>query len=707
MSIQNISVKWRIIIFTGLSLLLVSGSLLVFTQSRTDAVASLIADSVDEAMDEGAKMNIQQVASSESAKVSAHFEKANQVANQLSLQTSHFLKFAQDASLAPSASAPALADLVEKTVSANDGVLGIVVALNSSVIGSGHNSGRGFNESGRFSWYASRDGASDIAGKAIPESEMADTVVGVSGDPGNYWYTCPTASKNVCVVNPYRYPINGRDTLMTSVAVPIVDRGAVLGVVSVDISLDSLQGETVKASGKVFGGSGSLTVLSPRSVIVGKSDEAAAVGSVFSSESQQITDAVKSVSGQGRFFESDRSLGVVYPFSPIPGTAPWAVAVSVPQSVINKPANTLREEISDKNNESIFYFWVIGGIAISFGLAFVYLAASQIAKQTMKVVELLKEFASAEGDLTRRLTCNNESELGQLSRWFNHFIDKLHPVISKINSGAADAHSAALRSAQVATQTRGGMDQQFREVEQVATAAQEMSATSQDVARNALSAAQAAKQADASTQSGFEIVNSASAAINALASQVENAMSEVEELSQNNDQIGVVLEVIRNVAEQTNLLALNAAIEAARAGEMGRGFAVVADEVRNLARRTQDSVVQINDVIEKVQQGTHSVVASMSLSCKQAGEGVSHVRGAAKALDQIQREIAVITDMSAQIASAAEQQSQVSEGISRAVASIRDVTEDLSRQTRESETINEELTLMAKNQTELVASFRV
>ncbi|WP_405045970.1 methyl-accepting chemotaxis protein [Pseudomonas sp. BP01] len=264
-----------------------------------------------------------------------------------------------------------------------------------------------------------------------------------------------------------------------------------------------------------------------------------------------------------------------------------------------------------------------------------------------------------------------------------------------------------MRSALVASQTRDGMDHQFREVEQVATAAQEMSATSQDVARNALSAAQAAKQADASTQVGFEIVHSASRAISELAIQVESAMSEVEELSKNNDKIGVVLEVIRNVAEQTNLLALNAAIEAARAGEMGRGFAVVADEVRNLARRTQDSVVQINDVIEQVQHGTQSVVSSMSVSCQQAGEGVAHVKNAAQALDQIQNEITVISDMSAQIASAAEQQSQVSESISRAVASIRDVTEDLSRQARESEAINDELSRMAKNQTELVASFRV
>src|SRR5690606_36378955 len=139
--------------------------------------------------------------------------------------------------------------------------------------------------------------------------------------------------------------------------------------------------------------------------------------------------------------------------------------------------------------------------------------------------------------------------------------------------------------------------QQFREVEQVATASQQMSSTAQDVARSAAQAAEAARGANGATQDGLGVIDQTTRNIDRLAADMTSAMSRVEGLAESSEQIGSVLEVIRSIAEQTNLLALNAAIEAARAGEAGRGFAVVADEVRNLAKRTQDSVAEIRQVI--------------------------------------------------------------------------------------------------------------
>ena len=144
------------------------------------------------------------------------------------------------------------------------------------------------------------------------------------------------------------------------------------------------------------------------------------------------------------------------------------------------------------------------------------------------------------------------------------------------------------------------MQEQFREIDQVATASNEMSATAQDVANSAVECRQAAKGADQSARDGMSIIERSTRDINQLADEVSKAVTEVEGLAVNSEQIGSVLEVIRGIAEQTNLLALNAAIEAARAGESGRGFAVVADEVRNLARRTQESVEEIRLVIERI-----------------------------------------------------------------------------------------------------------
>lgn len=248
---------------------------------------------------------------------------------------------------------------------------------------------------------------------------------------------------------------------------------------------------------------------------------------------------------------------------------------------------------------------------------------------------------------------------------------------------------------------------QFREVDQVATAANEMSATAHDVANSASNAAQAAVAADAATKDGIAIIDRSTLDIEALAAEVSRAVAEVEALASSSDEIGSVLEVIRSIAEQTNLLALNAAIEAARAGESGRGFAVVADEVRNLARRTQNSVEEIRGVIEHIQNATRGVVLSMHSSQKLAQTNASQIQRGAQALSKVGASITLIGDMNLQIASAAEQQSAVAEEVNRNVFAIRSVTESLTGQANESAHISSQLNALANHQKQLMDQFKV
>ncbi|WP_416340219.1 methyl-accepting chemotaxis protein [Pseudomonas sp. C11] len=251
------------------------------------------------------------------------------------------------------------------------------------------------------------------------------------------------------------------------------------------------------------------------------------------------------------------------------------------------------------------------------------------------------------------------------------------------------------------------MRNQLQEVDQVAIAVHEMSATSQDVARNTALAASTARQGEQAIESCREKIYTTTGSMQALVEQMAATTADVEALDQNSVRIGKVLEVIRAVAEQTNLLALNAAIEAARAGESGRGFAVVADEVRQLAKRTQDSVLEIQDVIEAIQNGSHNMVKTMAAQNDKVEQAVAFANTAVAALECVRESIQSMTDMNIQIASAAEQQNAVSEEVNRNISAIRGLADVMAMEADKSATASQSLSDLALEQTALMQSFRV
>ncbi|WP_409438496.1 methyl-accepting chemotaxis protein [Pseudomonas sp. SJZ073] len=250
------------------------------------------------------------------------------------------------------------------------------------------------------------------------------------------------------------------------------------------------------------------------------------------------------------------------------------------------------------------------------------------------------------------------------------------------------------------------MQQQFREIDQVATALHEMTATANTSAESAGHAAEAARNAEAASRDGLTVIELTTQAIQAQAADMSQAVCQLQTLAASSEQIGSVLEVILSIAGQTNLLALNAAIEAARAGEAGRGFAVVADEVRSLARHTQDSVEEIRLVITTLQEGTRNIGEAINGSHEQAQKNVTLVGQAVAALERINVAVNLITDMNLQIASAAEEQSGVSEEINRNVMAIRDVTESISGQAEESAQVSRRLNELASYQQKIMSQFR-
>ncbi|MDR9436671.1 MAG: PAS domain-containing methyl-accepting chemotaxis protein [Thiohalophilus sp.] len=252
----------------------------------------------------------------------------------------------------------------------------------------------------------------------------------------------------------------------------------------------------------------------------------------------------------------------------------------------------------------------------------------------------------------------------------------LRTILGTVEDSAVDLGDLANDNTSVVEQTRQGVQRQCDEIDQVATAMNEMAATVQEVAQNTQSAMNAANEATEQARAGALTVTEAIGVIENLSESVKQAQQVIQKLSEDSTSIGSVLEVITGIAEQTNLLALNAAIEAARAGEQGRGFAVVADEVRTLAQRTQDSTREIHTIVERIQGGVQHVVNEMGEVTEKAEHGVAQVEESAMALSEISGAVTSINDMNTQIASSAEEQSAVAEEINRNIININQVSQE-------------------------------
>ena len=710
---DTLSIRLKIVLLSGLCLLGVIALVVSINIYNTNQNDQLVSDSSSRMLTDGVEQLLQAKAAEQAVQLQETFGDSLLALTALADQIKDLRIMANKRGLEAGALREDLNQSMKTTFDRNSKVLGFWLSFEPNAL-DGKDSeflddkARASNEKGRFSSYWSRAGGESL-NTIMVEEDLNKTTLTLNGTPYNIWYTCPRDTRNTCLLEPYEDTVGGKKVLMTTIASPLIVEGKLIGVVGVDIALTALQETTDVAQKDLFNGAAHLEILSSSGLIAAYSGEPARVGKnlidTLGEEGKEIVQLLASDSRMIR--EQGDTIRAVYPVKPLADAKLWGVVIKLPKSVMLADNVKLQAVLDEAQASGTIKALLVGAAAGLLGLLLIWLTATGVTRPINSVAAMLKNIASGEGDLTQRLAYAKKDELGELVNWFNRFLDKLQPTIAQIKQSITEARGTADQSSAIARQTSEGMQVQFREIDQVATASNEMSATAHDVANSASNAASAARGADQSAREGMQIIEKSTRDITTLADEVSKAVGEVEALAVNSEQIGSVLEVIRSIAEQTNLLALNAAIEAARAGESGRGFAVVADEVRNLAKRTQDSVEEIRQVIERIQSGTRGVVATMHSSQSQAQSNAGQIHQAVQALGKISDAVTVISDMNLQIASAAEQQSAVAEEVNRNVSAIRTVTETLTGQATESAAISSQLNALASQQMKLMDQFKV
>ncbi len=353
-------------------------------------------------------------------------------------------------------------------------------------------------------------------------------------------------------------------------------------------------------------------------------------------------------------------------------------ALSADIVVANKSINELSKDFEEEISLSKRSIFLVLSITVLICIVGSLVLIRTITKPLQNVSTALKDISEGEGDLTKRLNLKSQDEIGVLANSFDLFVDKIQFIVSNTKKVAMSLKELATEVEALSQTSFESLESEKDQLNLIVTAMTEMSATSKGVAQHVDETSVAAQEANKNAQSGSIVVQNTIEVISELKQEIVKVSESITELASNTKSVGSVIEVIDSIAAQTNLLALNAAIEAARAGEQGRGFAVVADEVRSLAARTQQSTQEIREKIEELQSSAHKAVVMMQSSQEKTEQGVIEAGHVGNSISTIIEGISTITDMSVQIAKAADEQSCVAEEMDENLISINGAVDSTS-----------------------------
>lgn len=530
----------------------------------------------------------------------------------------------------------------------------------------------GTDATGRYISYYSRTGDGNIGLEPLKDYN-------VDGE-GDYYQIAKKTQKEV-ILEPFIYNVQGKETLLTTLVVPIISDGRFIGAVGVDISLNTFQNIVSKISPLE---TGYASLISNNGVYVGHKDNKKLGKNIGDSEKMNhIKNSIK----EGKEIEislksetlNKNEHNVYVPIKIGEVLTPWSLSISVPEEKIIEDATELR-------NYSIVI--ALGSIVAVISILFVIV--SNIVKPIKKTIFMLKDIAEGEGDLTKKLEVKTNDEIKELADWFNIFVDKIRNLVSEVKDNAYSLSGSSNEINIIMEQSNKGMEQISISVNQVsnsiennASVIEETNASIEEfnmntdiISEQAENAYEGSKNILSSANIGVENVKEVVEVIRKVKESTDNVYETVRELKVSSDEIGEIVSLITSISEQTNLLALNAAIEAARAGEQGRGFAVVAEEVRKLAEESKVSAGKITELISKIQTKSNEADVAIKEGNELVKIGVDKTIVTNNQFNRIFEDIKDVSGKIDTMLNSSKQQSQIASEMVKAMDEISKATQN-------------------------------
>lgn len=675
-------IQYKIGLISAICLLVAVAAGIVISVINNADIEHKIETLIDRELQSTSALQLQSIAELESEKVARNLERSLSVALGIKSTLETFIENGDQEAL----NRDRISEYLRGLLVQNKDISGTYTAWSRNAVDNlddqhlGEGSEHSFKD-GRYAPYWNRGGDGTIAVRPLNLQDVAEDEA--SGSTSSDWFLCPLRTKAICITEPYSWDVQGKLTLGTSITLPILVKGKVYGMAGIDIGLDEIQKFVSATANRLYDGQSKIYVISSGGLTAGDSSNPSQIGKKITPELASLFNQWNAAKVVG-FEETEEDFIAYAPVKVKQLDQTWGAIIRLPKSYALAGVVQM-DELMQSNFEASINEQILMSLLVAVaGVIILLLFARSIAKPIEESATVITDIASKDGDLTNRLNMNRSDEIGKLANGVDAFIGKTQEIVKDIAGEMTNVENSALRTSEIAKQSNIRVDRQREEIQMVAAAVTEMSANAGEVARSAEEAANSAGQVKSAVDLGSNNVRESAESIKTLSSEMDGVGTVMQQLASDSENISKIVEVINGISEQTNLLALNAAIEAARAGEQGRGFSVVADEVRNLASKTQQSTLEIQQLIDKLQERSHQAVSALEQGSNHVSECLSRAELAVDTLDGVVSEINGIDSMTTQIATASEQQAEVSEDISRNISNINTAVNEVAEASNDS-----------------------